>query len=446
VNFMRIAVVGGTGYVGLTTAVCLASKGHHVFCVGRNENKIAKLRKGVPIIYEEGLKEMLCNVLSQDRLVPTTNIYEAVQGSDTSFICVGTPSQKDGSIDLTQIREASKEIGMALSKKKRYHVVTVRSTVIPGTTEDVVLPQLESFSGKKAGRDFGLCMNPEFLREGNAIEDLLHPKGLGIVIGELNRRSGDVLFEIYKGFDAEILRTKIRTAEMIKYARNCYLAKDVSFANEMANLCQKLNVDYELVKKGMKMDHRIGKTGFLNAGVGFGGSCFPKDVKAIIAKAKQLGFQPEMLEVTIETNEKQPLKAVQLLKQVLGELKGKKIAVLGLSFKPGTDDMREAPSIKIIKSLLSQGSEVYAYDPKALDNAAEILKEERIRFVESVEAALKNADACIIVTEWPEFANPKIYHFMKGRVIIDGRRVLNPNKLPKGFTYHGIGFPEMVKT
>jgi len=443
---LKIAVVGGTGYVGLTTAVCLASKGHAVFCVGRNPDKIEKLMQGIPIIYEEKLEVMLKDVLKRRTFVPTTDLKKAVKDSDVSFICVGTPCGNDGSIDLTQIRGASMEIGCALKDKVGYHVVVVKSTVVPGTTGSVVLPILEKFSGKKGGVDFGVCMNPEFLREGRAVNDFMFPKGAGIVIGEFDQKSGDLISKIYEDFDGEILRTSIRAAEMIKYARNSYLAKDVSFANEIANICHRLGVDYLDVKKGMEMDARIGEGRFLDAGAGFGGSCFPKDVSAIVAKAKESGIAPIMLESTLKINEAQPYQLVELAKQVVGNpLKGKRIAVLGLAFKPGTDDMREAPSIKVINSLLREGCEISVYDSKAVSNAKKIFGD-KVEYSEKAEEALKYADACVIVTEWPEFANPKLYTCMRGRVIVDGRRVLNQARLPPGFAYHAIGFPRAVKT
>jgi UDPglucose 6-dehydrogenase len=443
---MRIAVVGGTGYVGLTTAVCLAAKGHLVFCVGRTKEKIEKIRKGLPIIYEHGLKKLLDEVLTKRTLIATVDLEDAIQNSDVSFICVGTPCGDDGSIDLTQVRDAAKEIGCALNDKVGYHVVVVKSTVVPRTTEDVVLPILEKFSGKEIGIDFGICMNPEFLREGRAIDDFMFPKGTGIVIGEFDKKSGDLISKIYEDFDGEILRTSITAAEMIKYARNSYLAKDVSFANELANMCQRLGVDYLDVKKGMEMDERIGEGRFLDAGAGFGGSCFPKDVNAIVAKAKEHGIAPVLLESTLKVNEAQPYELVRLTKEVVGNpLQGKRIAVLGLAFKPGTDDMREAPSIKVVNLLLLEGCEISVYDSKAVGNAKKIFGD-KVRFAEKAEEALGWADACVIVTEWPEFADPKLYTSMRGRVIIDGRRVLNPATLPPGFDYHAIGFPRAVKT
>jgi UDPglucose 6-dehydrogenase len=287
-------------------------------------------------------------------------------------------------------------------------------------------------------------MNPEFLREGQAVKDFLYPKDLGIVIGEYDKKSGDVLSEIYRGFDAEIMRTSLRAAEMIKYARNSYLAKDISFANEIANICQECGVDYLEVKRGMELDSRIGKGRFLNAGAGFGGSCFPKDVQALAAKALKVGVDPKILKATLDVNELQPRKIVELTTQVVGKLKGKNIAVLGLAFKPGTDDMREAVSIKVVNLLLDEGAKVYAYDPKALENARKIFGN-KIVYANNVKDALSNADACIILTEWPEFADVKLYEKLRGKVIIDGRRVLRPSKL-QGFVYHAIGFPGPVKT
>jgi len=442
---MKIAVVGGTGFVGLTAAVGLANKGHSVFCVGRNKEKVSKISRGIPIIYEENLEKLLNKALETGNFLATTDLKTAVKESDVSFICVSTPSGESGKIDLKQIEGASAEIGKALGEKKSYHVVTVKSTVVPGTTENIVIPILEKFSGKKAGADFGVCMNPEFLREGCAVSDFLYPKDTGIVIGELDNKSGDVLVEIFKEFDGEILKTSLRCAEMVKYARNSYLAKDISFANEIANICQNVGVDYLEVKRGTEMDSRIGKGRFLDAGVGFGGSCFPKDVKALFAKGVESGVKPLMLKATLDVNDQQPFIVIKLLKQLLGKLRNRRIAILGAAFKPGTDDMREAPSIRIVNAILSEEAKISVYDPVALENARGIFGE-NVVYCEGVEDALHNVDACVIVTEWPEFAEPNIYSNMKGKVIIDGRRVLDPGKLPSGFVYHGIGLPEAVKT
>lgn len=441
---MNISVVGGTGYVGLTTAVCLAAKNHHVYCVGRNEKKIEQLRAGMAIIFEDGLQEILRRSIKSGNFVPSTNLRDAVQNSQIIFISVGTPSREDGSSDLSQIQVVSRQIGEVLRDVSDYRVVVVKSTVVPGTTEGLVVPLLEKFSGKKVGTDFGVCMNPEFLREGQAIKDFLYPKEQSIVIGEYDCRSGDLLFDVYAGFEAAILRTTINAAEMIKYARNSYLAKDISFANEIANLCQRFGVDYLEVKKGMEMDARIGEGRFLDAGAGFGGSCFPKDVKAIVSKAKESGIVPRMLEATLKVNEAQPLELIKLAKEVL-DVKGKRVCVLGLAFKPGTDDMREASSVKVVGGLLAEGCEVCVYDPKAEGNAKRIFGE-HVEYAEEAETALHDSDVCIIVTEWPEFSNPELYTVMKGRVIIDGRRSLDFKRLPAGFVYHAIGFPKAVKT
>jgi UDPglucose 6-dehydrogenase len=445
VKGLNVAVLGGTGYVGLTTAVCFASKNHLTFCVGRSEDKVKKISQGLPIIYEIGLEELLKNALAKDMLKPTTDLEGAVLDSDVTFICVGTPSKPDGSVDLSEIREVSKKTGRALAKKDDYCVVVVRSTVVPGTTEELVIPALERFSGKKVGVHFGVCMIPEFLREGQAIKDFLYPRNVGVVIGEYDQRSGDLLFELYRVFDAEIMRTTLRTAEMIKYARNSYLAKDVSFANEIANICQKCGADYLQVKKGMEMDARIGRGRFLDAGAGFGGSCFPKDVKAIVAKAVTIGVEPKLLKATLEVNELQPLRLVEMAKGAIGRLNGKDVAVLGLAFKPGTDDMREAVSIKIINALLEEGAKVHAYDPQASETAIAVFRD-KINYAKSAEEALSTADACLIVTEWSEFKNASLYNRMRNKVIIDGRRVLDPASLAPGFVYNAIGFSGPVKT
>ena len=441
VNFLKISIIGGTGYVGLTTAACLAFKGHTVYSVGRNIEKINKINNGIATVYEECLSDILRSAISKGLLFATEDHQKALMNSSIIFICVGTPSKEDGSIDLSQIKTASEQIGESLKKKKDYCVIVVKSTVVPGTTEEFVIPLIEEKSKKEAGVDFGVCMNPEFLREGSAVKDFLYPKEQGIVIGELDKRSGDSLFKIYEDFDAKILRTTLRGAEMIKYARNSYLAKDISFANEIANLCRKLGVDYNEVKIGMEMDSRIGRGRFLNAGIGFGGSCFPKDVKALIAKAKSVGVELGVLERTLLVNEIQPLLMINMLKEFFKSIKGHKIAVLGLAFKKGTDDMRESRSIPIIRALQKEEALIYAFDPQATARSKEIFGDE-IYYALTAEEALANAEACLIVTDWPQFSNPKLYNHMKGRIIIDGRRILDPENLSSSFVYRAIGFPE----
>ncbi len=436
---MRIAVVG-TGYVGLTTAVCFAFLDHKVRCVDIDESKIEKINNGVSPIFEEGMDSRLKEVVGSGQLVASTDLEKAVMDSDLSFVCVGTPALDDGSIDLSQIRAVSVSIGKALKNFTGRHIVVIKSTVLPGTSEEVVIPELEGNSGLKVVEDFGVCVNPEFLREGQAISDFFDPKNTGIVIGESDNESGGVLAELYSGFNGSILRTFLRTAEMIKYARNAYLAKDVSFANEIANICSKFSIDYLDVKAGLEMDSRIGKGGFLSAGLGYGGSCFKKDVSAIISKAENQGFEPSLLKITEEVNEKQPSVVLELTKKALGNLNGKKIAVLGLAFKDGTDDVRESRAIKIIDLLLKKQAHVVVFDPKAMDNAKKIYGL-NVEYAENAEEALKNCEACIVATEWSEFRNLNLFLNKEDLIIIDGRRILDWKSLPKNIRYYGVGFP-----
>lgn len=440
---MNVTVIGGAGYVGLTTSACLAHRGHNVYCVDIDQARIKTINEGSSPIHEAGLEEIIATVVKEGRLFATRYTRRSISASSTVFICAGTPSKKDGSIDLRQVISATRNVGRSLAKKDEYCVVVIKSTIVPGTTRSKIIPLLEKVSKKKAGIDFGVCMNPEFLREGSAVKDLLFPRHQGIVIGQFDEKSGDSLLELYGGFDVEILRTTIDAAEMIKYARNAYLSKDISFANEIANICQKLGVDYLDVKKGLEMDSRVGK--FVNAGIGFGGSCFPKDTKALVAKAKEAGIEPRILEATLKVNENQPDVLMNIVRRALGKLENKDFAVLGLAFKPGTNDMREARSIPVIERLLAQGAHVYAFDPKATGEARKIFGS-RIHYTATAEEALRKADACIIVTEWPMFSNPKLYDSLNGRFIFDGRRSVDPKKLSRRLSYHGIGFPEGIKS
>ena len=440
---MNVTVIGGAGYVGLTTSACLAYKGNTVYCVDIDQSRIKRINEGSSPIHEGGLEEIIEAVVKEGRLFATQDAGNSISASSAVFICAGTPSKKDGSIDLRQIIIATRNVGRSLAKKDEYCVVVVKSTVVPGTTRSRIIPLLEKMSKKKAGVDFGVCMNPEFLREGSAVKDLLFPRDQGIVIGQFDEKSGDSLLELYRGSEAEILRTTLDSAEMVKYARNAYLSKDISFANEMANICQQLDVDYLDVKKGLEMDSRIGR--FLNAGIGFGGSCFPKDIRALVSKAKEAGIEPAILEATLRVNENQPSVLMNIVKRALGNLKDKNFAVLGLAFKPGTSDMRESRSIPIIERLLAQGAHVYAFDPEAAAEAKKFFGR-RINYTFTAEQALRKADACIIVTEWQMFSDPKLYDYLKGRFIFDGRRSLDPRKLSDRFIYHGIGFPEGTKS
>lgn len=421
---MRISIVG-TGYVGLSTGVGFAVKGNKVICVDVVKEKIEKINRGIPPIYEPGIEERLKDVISRGLFKATTKLEDAVTYSDVSFISVGTPMGKDGSINLRYIEEVSKQLGEALRKKDSYHVFVVKSTVVPGTTEEVVRKNLEEASGKKAGPDFGICTNPEFLREGKALEDFLNPDR--IVIGELDERSGNVVDSCYANFDSRILRTKIKVAEMIKYAANAFLATKISFTNEMGNMCKNLGIDVYDVMEGVGLDKRISPL-FLWAGAGYGGSCFPKDVEAIIAKSVQLGHEPKLLRETHQLNLRQKTKIIDLLESRM-DLNGKRIAVLGLAFKPESDDIREAPSIDITKKLTEKGARIVAYDPKAMENFRKLFPD--IEYADSAGKALLRADACLIVTEWEEFKSLTDDDFrnMSNRVIIEGRKVLDPKKV-----------------
>ena len=436
---MKIAVVG-TGYVGLTTAVCFASRGHQVRCVDIVESKISRINSGVSPIFEEGMDSLLKEVVESGKLIATIDLVGSVLNSDISFICVGTPSKEDGSIDLSQISVVASSIGKALKEYNGRHVVVVKSTVLPGTCEEVVIPGLEENSGLTVVEGFGVCVNPEFLREGQAIVDFLDPKNTGIVIGESDTESGDVLTKLYSGFSGPVLRTFLRAAEMIKYARNAYLAKDVSFANEVANVCSAFSIDYLDVKKGMEMDSRIGKGSFLSAGLGYGGSCFKKDVSALIAKAENQGVEPKLLKVTEEVNELQPSVVLNLAQKALGNLNGKTIAVLGLTFKEGTDDIRESRAIKVVELLLAEKASVTVFDPKGMDNARKVFGG-KVDYSKTTEEAVNKCDLCIIATEWPEFRNPNLFYEQKDLIVIDSRRILDWKSLPSTIRYYGVGFP-----
>ncbi|MCZ7355807.1 MAG: UDP-glucose/GDP-mannose dehydrogenase family protein [Candidatus Methanoperedens sp.] len=418
---MRISVIG-TGYVGTVSAACFAELGHKVICVDIDQSKIDHINAGIPPIYEDGLSELL-KKHAGNSLTATSDYGFAVMKSDLSFICVGTPSDSSGNIDLGIVRAASASLGDSLKKKKEFHVVVVKSTVVPETTEKVVLPIIEKHSGKRIG-DFGIAMNPEFLREGKAVYDFMHPDK--IVVGSLDKRSGDMVASLYSGLDCEVTRTNPRTAEMIKYANNAFLATKISFANEVGNICKELGIDTYEVMSAIGKDFRIGPH-FLNAGAGFGGSCFPKDVKALIGKAKEIGYEPVLLRSVIAVNEGQPIRIVEILKNKLGRLNGKKIAVLGLAFKNDTDDIRESRSIPVIKELLDNGARVLAYDPMANENMRRLFGS--VEYQRSAEDALRGADACLIMTEWDEFRSlDNEFHIMKNKLVVDGRHMITPGK------------------
>jgi len=418
---MKISIIG-TGYVGTVSAACFAELGHQVVCVDIDPLKIDMLNRGVPPIYEEGLSELLEKHAGKS-LSATMDYDNAINNSDVSFICVGTPCDHDGKIDLGIVKAASSSLGKTLRKKKSYHVIVVKSTVVPETTEKVVLAILEKESGKSLG-EFGIAMNPEFLREGKAVHDFMNPDK--IVVGSLDKRSGDIVASLYSGLNCEVTRTNPRTAEMIKYVNNAFLATKISFSNEVGNICKELDIDTYEVMTAVGKDFRIGPH-FLNSGAGFGGSCFPKDVKALIGKAQEVGYEPVLLRSVIAVNEIQPLRMITLLKNKLSDLKGKKIAILGLSFKNDTDDIRESRSIPVIKELIEEGALVYAYDKMANENMKLVFPD--IEYCNSATEALSGADACLIMTEWNEFKSlDREFNVMKNKLIIDGRHMQSPRK------------------
>jgi len=424
---MKITIVG-VGYVGFCTGAGFALKGHDVTCVMRTPEKAAAINAGRSPLYEPGLDDELNKIVGRFRA--TTDMDAAVASADAVFIAVGTPCADDGSIDLTDLKAVSAQIGTALKNEKSYKVIVVKSTVVAGTTEEAVIPALEQSSGKKAGRDFGVCMNPEFLREGRALEDFLHPDR--IVIGELDKQSGDILEKLYAPFSAPVLRTSLKTAEMIKYVSNSFLALKISFANEIGNLCHRLGMDPYEVFKGVGMDSRISPH-FFQAGIGWGGSCFGKDVSALMYKAKISGNPLLTLESTVAINKNQRKIFVEKVRARLGSLNGKKVAVLGLAFKADTDDIRESPAIDIIRELQSAGATVTAYDPKATENFRKLFPQ--IAYAPSAKEALQSGtDACLILTDWQEFRQLTQSDFPTGSYIIEGRKALDQ----KNVRFEGI--------
>jgi len=432
---MKISVMG-TGYVGLITGATLAETGNQVTCLDILEAKITELNQGKSPIFEPGLEKLIQEGIRTGNLKGSTDIENGIVESDLTFICVGTPSEKDGSIDLNYIKSAASSIGRALRHKEKKHTVIVKSTVVPLTTEEIVLPILIKKSGWKR-EQLGVGMNPEFLKEGSAVKDAQEPDR--IVIGSADRLSLRVMRSLYKEHKCPKLECNPRTAEFIKYASNSFLATKISFVNEMANMCNSWGIDFKEVAEGMGMDSRISPL-FLRAGAGFGGSCFPKDVKALAAAAKSDNVESKMLEATLEVNELQPQIIVQMAEERLGVLKGKKIAVLGLAFKPDTDDVRESRSEIVVKELMDKGAEVVGHDPEAMDNFKELIE---VNTAPSVEEAVEKADCVILMTEWKEYTKinlKMLRNRMSGNVIIDGRRAFNPEQIENaGFDYRAIG-------
>jgi UDPglucose 6-dehydrogenase len=443
---MRVSVVG-TGYVGLVSGVCLAEMGHQVVCVDIDAAKVGQIQRGLPPILEEGLEDLLRANLGK-RFTATSDLRSAVLGSELTIVAVGTPFDGER-IDLSYVRQAAREIGAALKDKDGYHVVVVKSTVVPGTTETEVLPVLEKASGKTAGADFGVGMNPEFLTEGQAIHDFMNPDR--IVLGAIDSRSLEILNELYAVFaDVPKIRTNPSTAEMIKYASNALLATAISFSNEIANVCAAVgDVDVVDVMEGVHASSyltvaspeggrvRAPITAFLQAGCGFGGSCLPKDVKALIAHGESAGSPMPLLRSVIRVNDARPAEIVRILEQDLAPLGGRRIAVLGLAFKPDTSDVRESPAFPLIRLLLEKKAVVSAYDPVAAHEARKVLGD-TVRYAETLQESLQGVDAVVLVTAWKQFeALPAALSALaRTPLLLDCRRQLDKRMVAR---YAGVG-------
>ncbi|MBX8637564.1 MAG: UDP-glucose/GDP-mannose dehydrogenase family protein [Thermoplasmata archaeon] len=410
---MRLSLIG-SGYVGIVTGACFSSLGHDVTLVDVVEEKVRLINSGIPTVYEKDLDTLVSGGVKRGTLRATNHLESAVASTEITFICVGTPSRQDGTQDTQYIEKVSEEIGASLKNKDGYHIVIVKSTVLPGTTIRTVGKIIEMTSGKKAGRDFGLGMNPEFLKEGDAVSDFMKPDR--IVVGYNDDRTRDFMQKLYAPLDVPMLFTDCTTAEMIKYASNVFLSARVALINELGNVAKRIGVDIRAVSKAVGMDRRIGPF-FLNAGAGFGGSCFRKDASAISLMGRKLGAETPIIDAVLSQNEKQPLKLLELLEKH-GPVSGRTVAVLGLAFKPDSDDIREAPSIKVVSALIGKGAKVVAYDPAAMENFKKLFP--AIDYAESATAAVARSDAVVVVTEWKEFSDPELYG---GRLVVDGRGV-----------------------
>jgi UDPglucose 6-dehydrogenase len=429
----NICVIG-TGYVGLVTGVCFADLGNQVFCLDINKERIDKLNQGIMPIYEPGLEEIVERNTKSKRLLFTTDYATALKDAEFAFIAVGTPSGVDGEADLQYVHDAAEKIAEVVD----HPLIVINKSTVPVGTGDWVADIISDKSGAK-NLEFSVVSNPEFLREGSAIGDFTNPDR--VVLGSLDREAAEKVAELYEALRAPILITDLRTAEMIKYASNAFLATRISFINEIANICDELGADVREVAKGMGLDKRIGHS-FLDAGLGWGGSCFPKDVKALAHMAVLHNTQPQLLQAVMDINRNQRRRVVYRLRKVLGgSLNGKVIAVLGLSFKPNTDDMREAPGTEIIHLLLNEGASVKAYDPQAMENAAKELP--RIELCDDPYQTAEGADALVLATEWNEFKQldfEKIHKLLRTPVLVDGRNLWDSRYLRSlGFTYIGIG-------
>ena len=426
----KVAIVGA-GYVGLTTGACLADLGNDVIVIDIDQAKVEQLRHhGLPF-YEPGLQEVVERNTRAGRLSFTTSFAEGIQGSDYAFLAVSTPEGEGGQADVSAVEKAAAAIAEAMDGP----LVIVNKSTVPIGTGDMVS---EIVASRNSQHKAEVVSNPEFLREGTALQDFMHPDR--VVIGAHDRAVAEVVARLYEPLDAPVLITDIYTAEMIKYASNAFLATRISFINEIARIAERVNADVKVVSEGMGLDRRIGPH-FLDAGIGYGGSCFPKDVKALAAIAERYDYHPELLTAVMEINRDQRTLAVDKLRDCLGDLSNLVVGLLGLAFKPNTDDMREAPSVDIANILLAQGATVRAYDPAAIDKAKAILP--KVEYLRDAYAVADGADGLVVVTEWNEFRNlnlSRIRRSMRQPVLIDGRNIYDPVEMRRlGFTYRGIG-------
>ncbi len=435
---MQHLCVVGTGYVGLVTGVCFADLGNTVTCIEIDVHKLDILRSGRAPIYEPGLVDLLDRNIRSGRLSFTDDYGRALSDAAFVFITVGTPMGNDGAADLSQVEAAAHQIGIHL---KQDAIIIDKSTVPVGTGDMVRSIIAENI---QPGINFSIVSNPEFLREGSAVSDFFNPDR--IVLGATDRAAAQRVAELHAPLGAEIIITDLRTAEMIKYASNAFLATRISFINEIAQICERLGADVKEVSRGMGADHRIGPH-FLEAGIGYGGSCFPKDVLALYHMAASAGCHPQLLQAVMDINHDARYRFVQKVRDILGSLDGTLIGVLGLSFKPNTDDVREAPSVDIIKALQAEGARVKAYDPVAMEAAGDILP--TVTYCATAYDVAKEADALLVVTEWNEFkqlAFDKIKTYMRRPVVLDGRNIYDPAEMTlKGFIYRGVGRPVLAE-
>jgi len=429
------------GYVGLCTAATFASRGIRTVGIDIDNERIQQIRKGKAPLHEPQLDTMLRKAVKTKLLEATTDISQAID-TTTTFLTVGTPSGADGSIDLSYLKTAVADLGKILSKKPGYHLVVVKSTVVPGTTNGVVKHSLEESGGKNVGPELGLCANPEFLKEGTAINNALHPDK--IVIGSNDKKSANQLTRLYRKFYGSklppIITTNPESAELVKYASNAFLATKISFINTIANIAQQIpGVDVGTIAEAIGLDPRIGGL-FLKAGPGYGGSCFHKDLQALINYSQNNGYNPTLFQATEETNEEQATRVVNMAEKLLGSLSDKRIAILGLAFKKDTDDIREAASIRVISQLKKKGAQVVAYDPMAIPNTKKQIQVQ-IDYADDPQSTLKGADCAIIMTEWDQFRKLKAKDFqayMKTPNIVDARRIYDPDAF-SDLSYVAIG-------